>query len=120
MKDEKNYSEFFRSYLSLCKKHGYTVYGAAKTAGISTGAPAAWKDKGSVPRKEQREKLCALFGVSDEVLLGYKNENPHTTNWGDGISEQKRKLIEQILAVSDAQAEFISKLFDSEAIKMLK
>ena len=71
MKDEKNFSRFYTSFVSLCKKHNLSPTAAAKAAGISSGAPTAWKNDGSVPKPAQREKLCSLFGVTDEELLGY-------------------------------------------------
>lgn len=75
MKDEEFFSPFYESFLSLCKREKISPTAAAKKAGISSGAPTAWK-KGAVPKPEQRKKLCEIFGVDDTVLLGYKTEKP--------------------------------------------
>ena len=71
MKDEIIFSPFYSSFLSLCKRDGISPTEAAKRASISSGAPTAWKKKGAVPRQEQLKKLCALFNVSENELLGY-------------------------------------------------
>lgn len=73
----KKVSPFYSSFLLLCSQKEVSPSVAARDAGISSGAPTAWK-KGAVPKPAQREKLCAYFGVTDEVLLGYapKKEAP--------------------------------------------
>lgn len=81
MKDEEFYSPFYESFLSLCKREKISPTAAAKKAGISSGAPTAWK-KGAVPKPEQRKKLCEIFGVDDTVLLGYKTEKPASDGGG--------------------------------------
>lgn len=40
---------------------------AAVAAGLSNAAPTGWA-KGAVPRKQNREKLCAYFGVPLDYL----------------------------------------------------
>lgn len=70
MSNEKSFSPFYSSFLSLCSQKGVSPSVAARDSGISSGAPTAWKN-GAVPKPAQREKLCNYFGVSDEVLLGY-------------------------------------------------
>lgn len=81
MLNEKNYSPFYSSFLTLCTQKGVAPSVAARDSGISSGAPTAWKN-GAVPKPAQREKLCTYFGVSDEVLLGYKNAEKTTTPEG--------------------------------------
>ena len=73
MFDENSFSPFYQSFLSLCSQKGVNPSVAARDAGISSGAPTAWK-KGAIPKPAQREKLCNYFGVTDEVLLGYGRE----------------------------------------------
>lgn len=72
MLNEKFFSPFYTSFLALCSQKGVAPSVAARDSGISSGAPTAWKN-GAIPKPAQREKLCAYFGVSDEVLLGYKS-----------------------------------------------
>lgn len=72
MSNEKLFSPFYTSFLALCSQKGVAPSVAARDSGISSGAPTAWKN-GAIPKPAQREKLCAYFGVSDEVLLGYKS-----------------------------------------------
>ena len=79
---EKIFSPFYSSFLSLCSQKGISPSVAARDAGISSGAPTAWK-KGAVPKPAQREKLCAYFGVTDEVLLGYVQTEKAPTPEGE-------------------------------------
>lgn len=74
MFDEISFSPFYQAFLSLCSQKGVSPSVAARDAGISSGAPTAWK-RGAVPKPAQREKLCDYFGVTDEVLLGYARKN---------------------------------------------
>lgn len=84
MKDEIIFTPFYSSFLRLCQETGKTPSKVAEEAGISSGAPTAWK-KGAVPKPPQRKKLCEYFDVTDNVLLGY--ERP-----GDlGGEKQKEK-----------------------------
>lgn len=90
MKNEESFSPFYNSFLSLCKRDGLTPTAAARNAGIASGAPTAWK-KGSVPKPEQRKRLCDLFDVSEDILLGYKKEG-----LADNIGELSEEEIEYI------------------------
>lgn len=87
MKDEKIFSPFYVSFLRLCAENSLTPSAAARKAGISSGAPTAWKNENAVPKPAQREKLCKLFGVSDEELLGYGQKNSPSSGEDDGRSE---------------------------------
>ena len=64
MKDEIFLTQFYSSFLSLCKRDGMTPSAAAKKAGISSGAPTAWKN-GAV------EGLCAKGNF--EVDITWEN-----------------------------------------------
>lgn len=96
MKNE-NFTRFYSTFLKLCEKHGYTVHGAAKAAGVSSGSPTAWKN-GATPRQDQREKLCALFGVTDDVLMGYENKKAPATD--ADLSDDERELLELFRAMN--------------------
>lgn len=73
MFNENSFSPFYQSFLALCSQKEVSPSVAARDAGISSGAPTAWK-RGAIPKPAQREKLCDYFGVTDEVLLGYSRE----------------------------------------------
>lgn len=91
MNDEFFSTQFYASFLSLCKRDGITPSAAAKKAGISSGAPTAWKN-GAVPKPAQRERLCKLFGVSDDEILGYKKEKPSAD--GGELTPDEKELYE--------------------------
>lgn len=101
MKDEIFYTPFYSSFLELCNKAGKSPSAVAEEAGISSGAPTAWK-KGAVPKKTQRAKLCAYFDVSDDVLLGYKKETPPTPE-GGGLSAVQQEALNFIKTLTDEQ-----------------
>lgn len=65
-----NMSPFYATFIQLCESRGVSPSAVAHEAGISSGAPTAWK-KGSIPKPAQRKKLCEYFGVTDAQLLGY-------------------------------------------------
>lgn len=94
MKDELIFSPFYRSFIALCKRNGISPTKAAKDAGISSGAPTAWKTKGAIPRPDQREKLCALFNVTESELLGYGDGKENLPAQGGETSEKDKRLIQ--------------------------
>ena len=102
MKDEKNITPFYASFIRLCAKENKSPTAVAKIAGISSGAPTAWK-KGAVPKPEQRKLLCAFFGVTDEELLGYE-KTPDDTQ-ADGLkstryyelNDENKALVDQMI-----------------------
>lgn len=101
MKDEIFYTPFYSAFLKLCDEAGKTPSAVAKEAEISSGAPTAWK-RGAVPKPAQREKLCAYFGVSDDVLLGYKQKTPSTAE-GEGLSVVQLEALNFIKTLTDEQ-----------------
>lgn len=94
MKDEIIFTPFYSSFLKLCRRDGLSPTEAARRAGISSGAPTAWKNKGAIPRPEQLKKLCVQFNVSEHELLGYstQEEKPITVYRGR-LSKRHRQLI---------------------------
>ena len=100
MKNELNFTPFYLSFLRLCKEKGKTPTAVAKEAGLSKGSPTAWKN-GAVPKKAQKEKLCLYFEVSEEVLLGYKEnpagEVPSGPAMYNQLSDEDKKLIDQMI-----------------------
>lgn len=76
MLNEEKFTPFYAAFLRLCKANGMSPSAAAKKAGISSGAPTAWKNNGSIPKPEQRKRLCKLFDVTDLELMGYEIMDP--------------------------------------------
>jgi len=76
MKYEEDFTPFYSAFLRLCRTHGLSPSAAAREAGISSGAPTAWKNNGSIPKPEQRKRLCKLFDVTDLELMGYDTMEP--------------------------------------------
>lgn len=92
MFNENNFTPFYSSFLRLCKANGISPSAAAKKAGISSGAPTAWKNNGSIPKPEQRKLLCQLFGVTDLELMGYEIMDPVPPEQSTrGMSQQERE-----------------------------
>lgn len=110
MKDEFVLTPFYSSFLSLCKQNGISPTEAAKRAEISSGAPTAWKRKGAIPKPEQRKKLCDLFGVEDEELMGYSNpekEKPTGQEGGGEVDPLTKELLGIISKMNVEQKEAI-------------
>lgn len=87
-----NASPFYATFIKLCSSKGLSPSAVAQEAGISSGAPTAWK-KGSIPKPAQRKKLCEYFGVTDTQLLGY-GLGTDALPWGkasDELTELKQK-----------------------------
>ncbi len=101
MKDEIIFTPFYLSFAALCKRDKLTPTEAAKRAGISSGAPTAWKKKGAIPRPEQLKKLCVLFNVSEQEMLGY--------------SAQKEKPLAESEELSSAEMELVNAYRDAPA-----
>lgn len=108
MKDEIIFTPFYLSFLDLCKRDKLTPTEAAKRAGISSGAPTAWKKKGAIPRPEQLRKLCALFNVSEQEMLGYsaQEENPTSVS-GDGRNDIKRLFMPLVDKLTPEQQQLL-------------
>lgn len=87
MKDEIIFTPFYSSFLRLCKKKNLSPTAVAKEAGISSGAPTAWKYNGAIPRPEQLKKLCMFFNVSENELLGYSEQKESPPQGGELSNE---------------------------------
>lgn len=107
MKDEIIFTPFYSSFLRLCKRDKISPTEAAKRAGISSGAPTAWKNKGAIPRPEQLGKLCALFGVSENEIMGYEQkENPTPVSESgslyppgyDLLTKEHKEIVDRLIA----------------------
>lgn len=94
MKDEIIFTPFYSTFLSLCKRDNISPTEAARRAGISSGAPTAWKKDGSIPRPGQQKKLCALFNVSENELLGYSGQKKAPPAPGGELGEEVKEFIE--------------------------
>lgn len=94
MKNEIIFTPFYSTFLSLCKRDNISPTEAARRAGISSGAPTAWKKDGAIPRPEQQKKLCALFNVSENELLGYSGQKKEPPAQGRELGEEVKEFIE--------------------------
>ena len=94
-------SHFYQTFLSLCRERKMSPTAVAKEAGISSGAPTAWK-KGAVPKPEQRRRLCVFFGVSDEYLLGYGEKSPAAED-RDGLDELDMELMARLKQLTPSE-----------------
>ena len=115
MSDKISPTPFYARFVELCRENNLSPAAAAKSAGISSGAPTAWKHKNSIPKLEQRQKLCQLFGVTDNDLMGYdKQKKPVNTEVDGQMVEaidlicrmtpaNRHMILAQLRAVVDAQ-----------------
>lgn len=103
MKDEIVFTPFYSSFLRLCKRDRISPTEAAKRAGISSGAPTAWKNKGAIPRSEPLRKLCVLFSVDEDEMLGYKQKEKPTPVSESGLDAREAEFMELFRQLSEEQ-----------------
>lgn len=105
---------FYDVYERLCYQNGEKPYSLPVKLGLmkKNTAIANWKN-GSTPRASTVQALAEYFGVSVPYLLDMQ-EKPSTAE-GEGLSDIKRELIQEIINGSDDQAEFVL-----EIIKRMK
>lgn len=101
-REDVNLSNFYTRYTELCAKCGYSPSGAAAAIGLSNAAANGWK-KGKVPSDVNLVKLANLFECSVEDLTGEKKKT--TTETGDGLSVEKKQLIDALISMSPEDLE---------------
>ena len=105
---------FYDKYAQLCKRRGVTVSAAAMEAGLSKSLVTKWKtNKVDVPSPDVLKKLSAYFGIPVSELLeenGTKKEQP--TEY-DGLSKNRKALIDFAMSISDEKAEKFLRLLQS-------
>lgn len=95
---------FWDNFYLLCTKNGISPNALAKQLGIPSGSITAWS-KGSVPRNNTLKKIAEHFDVSVDWLLGKTDEKEKpTTSAGDGLSIEKRMLIDMVNDLTDEDA----------------
>ena len=88
---------FYDKYAQLCKQRGISMSAAAIEAGLSKSLVTKWKvNKVEVPSPDVLKKLSAYFGTPVSELIGEEGQKEKPIVRDDGLSEEKRKLIEKI------------------------
>ena len=64
---------FYTNYVNLCKKQGMSASGVANKLGFTNASVHGWKN-GSVPKRENLEKIAEYFGVTVGDLLDESQE----------------------------------------------
>lgn len=108
MLDKKISTPFYARFLELCHENNLSPAAAVKAAGISSGAPTAWKNKNAIPKPEQRQKLCELFKVTDSDLMGYEKQKKPAGTEADGQVAEIINLFSQL--TPDNQDLFLAQL----------
>lgn len=92
---------FWDVFLSLCAEIGADPTPTAVKIGFSNATATHWKN-GQTPRGASLKKVADYFGVSPDYLLGKTDKkNKPTSALGDGLSDDRRYLIEAVQAMSD-------------------
>lgn len=100
---------FYDRLQLCCEKSNTTVTALLKTLGLSTSKGTAWKN-GSLPKSDVLYKIASalhttpayLMGETDDPSEGIKKEP--TGLVADGLSDDKRFLIECAMTMSDENA----------------
>lgn len=100
---------FYDKYAQICKQRGITMSAAALEAGLSKSLVTKWKvNKVEVPSPDVLKKLSAYFGVPVSELLGEENEQKKGQPIEiDGLSENKKALMQFAMSVPDDKADMI-------------
>lgn len=94
----------------MAAKQGITVQGLEKASGLSNGSISKWKN--SSPKSEALARVADCLGCSTDYLLGRNNKKPATVNIGDGLSEKKVQLINQIRDADDDTVDLLFQIAD--------
>ena len=93
---------FYDKYLALCKQKGIAPSRAAEEAGFTKSLVTKWKsNKVETPSADILNKLSAYFNTPISELLDEK-EQP-TLNL-DGLSKNRKALVEYALSLTEDQA----------------
>lgn len=77
----------------------------AEIVGVSAPTMNEWLKAKKYPRIDKIEILAKYFGILKSDLIEDKKEKP--TAQGDGLSEEKRKLIEKIMKLPEDQVQLL-------------
>jgi transcriptional regulator with XRE-family HTH domain len=89
------------------KSSGRTQKELAEYVGVSSPTMHDWCKGKKLPRMDKIEKLSNYFGIEKSDLLEDKKRKPIEN---DGLTEDKRKLIEFAKTVPDDRAAYVLKL----------
>lgn len=107
---------FYDKYAQLCKRRGVSMSAAAVAAGLSKSLVTKWKTNNvDVPSPDVLKKLSAYFNMPVSELLGeeekdIKKEQPIEY---DGLSENRKALIDFAMSISEEKAEKFLRLLKS-------
>lgn len=99
---------FYDRLQICCEQSNTTVTALLKTIGLSTSKGTAWKN-GSMPKSDVLYKIAAVLHTTPAYLMGETDDpSPETkkepAGIADGLSEDKRFLIECAMNMSDENA----------------
>lgn len=105
---------FYSKIIELCSEEGISPTAFIETIlKMSRSNITKWKD-GKVPKSDTVNKIAAYFGVSTDYLLGNSDtKNKPTTVSDDGLSAEKRLMIEKINTMNDSQVSALNAIADS-------
>ncbi len=89
---------------TLRKEHNITQTKLAKVLGVSRSAVSMWEIDASEPDNEMLKKIASFFDVSTDLLLGQNEQKEKPATDGDGISPERRKLIDLLMKLTPDDA----------------
>ena len=100
-----NKGVFSRNLKYQMELHNKSRQDVSEALGISYFTITSWVNGTKYPRMDKVEKLAAYFGILKSDLIEDKKEKP--TAQDDGLSEEKRKLIEKIMKLPEDQVQLL-------------
>lgn len=105
--------DFYGKYVEMCNKIGKSPSAVAIEIGLSKPSVNRWKNGGS-PTDATAQKIATYFGVSVAYLLGKEDEDKKEKSITmDGLSNERKALIDFALSVPEDKAELLLRVMKS-------
>ena len=79
------------------KDHGDTQKSLAEKMNVVVHTISSWEQEKSEPNHEMLVRLCRLYGVSSDYLLGLSNVDPaYIRRKSDDLSREDQKILKEI------------------------
>ena len=104
----------YENIVFLCKERGIKGGKLCTDIGMSKGILTDLKmGRQSGLSASNAQKIASYFGVSVGYLLGEEEQKEKPTVQDDGLSDEKRKLIERIKLLPEEQIELLLRVAES-------
>lgn len=94
---------FYSNYVKLCSKLNKSPSAVGEELGFTRASVTGWGN-GATPRKSSLIKIADYFGVTvTELMLGGEEQKKAPATEGEGISEDRKALLDIVYSLTDEQ-----------------